>query len=149
VPAGDPGHGDGRETEQNGGGVEGISTPCSPWTEIACGGDSAASGGDRLWWLVVVVVLGGLGGREVRLGGARRGGEMRRPFYRRGEVGSGKKNLPGDLRWGGRGVAGFGSNPAWTSAGSVRCGAVGCDASCRRAGRGRGGGGDDTALWWR
>jgi hypothetical protein len=92
VPAGDPGHGDGRETGQNGGGIEGISTLCSPWTGIACGGISAASGGGRLWWLVVVV-LGGLGGREVWLGGARQGGEPRRPYYRCGEVGSGEDFL--------------------------------------------------------
>jgi hypothetical protein len=39
---------------------------------------------------------------------ARRGGEPRRTFHRRGEVGSGKKNLPGDLRRRGRGVAGSG-----------------------------------------
>jgi hypothetical protein len=37
-------------------------------------------------------------------GGARRGWEPRRAFYRRGEVGSGKKNLPDDLRRRGCGV---------------------------------------------
>jgi hypothetical protein len=64
---GAPGVGDGRGRRENGGGVEGISTPCSTWTGITCGGGSAASGGGRLWRLVVVV-LGGLGGREARLG---------------------------------------------------------------------------------
>jgi hypothetical protein len=47
-----------------------------------------------------VVVLGGLGGREVRLGGAWRGGEPRQPFYRRGEVGSGEDFFKlEELRW--------------------------------------------------
>jgi hypothetical protein len=47
-----------------------------------------------------VVVLGGLGGREVRLGGAWRGGEPRQPFHRRGEVGSGEDFFElEELRW--------------------------------------------------
>jgi hypothetical protein len=99
VGAGSPGVGGGRGKGENGGGTEGISTPCSPWTGIACGGGSTASGGGPLWWLVVGV-LGGLGGREVRLGGARRGGEPRRPFYRRGEVSSGEDFFElEELRW--------------------------------------------------
>jgi hypothetical protein len=42
--------------------------------------------------------------------------------------------------------------PAWTSAGGIRgqLSAVGLDSSCRRAGRGRGGGRGDAVRWcWR
>jgi hypothetical protein len=41
VPAGDPGHGGGREMGQNGEETEGTSSPCSPWAEAAWAGGSA------------------------------------------------------------------------------------------------------------
>jgi hypothetical protein len=47
VPAGDLGHGGGREMGQNGEETEGISFPCSPWVEAAWGGGSAARFGRR------------------------------------------------------------------------------------------------------
>jgi hypothetical protein len=47
VPAGDPGHGGGREMGQNGEETEGISFPCSPWAEAAWGGGSATRFGRR------------------------------------------------------------------------------------------------------
>jgi hypothetical protein len=97
----------------NGGGTEGISTPCSPWTEIACRSGSATSGGGRLWWLVVVV-LGGLGGREARLGRCEARWGPHRPSYRRGEVGLGEgKIFP--ATFGGGAVA-------WPASGKIRCG---------------------------
>jgi hypothetical protein len=43
------------------------------------------------WWCLEAWEVGRFG-----WGGARQGGEPRRAFYRRGEIGSGKKNLPSD-----------------------------------------------------
>jgi hypothetical protein len=39
--AGAPGHGSAWEVGQNEEGAEGVSTPCLPWAEVACGGGSA------------------------------------------------------------------------------------------------------------
>jgi hypothetical protein len=60
-------HGDGREVGPNEEELEGNRFCSLPWSGTARRGGSAASGGSRLWWSVVVV-LGGLGGREARLG---------------------------------------------------------------------------------
>jgi hypothetical protein len=123
VPAGGPVHGNGREVGQNKEELEGNRFRLLPWSGSARGGGSAALGGGLLWWSVVVV-LGGLGGREARLGGAWRGGEPRRAFYRSGKVGSRRYF---ELR--GAPMAangGSGKIPAWTPAGGIlgRFGAV-------------------------
>jgi hypothetical protein len=92
----------------NGGGIEGISTPCLPWAGIACGGSSAASGGGQLWWLGWWCLEAWEVGR-FGWGGARRGGEPRRALYRRGKVGSGEIFPAGKLTGGG----GVPAGPRW------------------------------------
>jgi hypothetical protein len=67
VPTGGPVHDDGWEVGQNEEELEGNRFRLLPLSGTTRGGGSATSGGSRLWWSVVVV-LGGLGGREARLG---------------------------------------------------------------------------------
>jgi hypothetical protein len=67
VSAGGRVHGDGLEVGQNEEELEGNRFRFLPWSGTARGVGSAALGGGRLWWSVVVA-LGGLGGREARLG---------------------------------------------------------------------------------
>jgi hypothetical protein len=86
VPAGDPGHGGGREMGQNGEETEGISSPCSPWAEAAWGGGSAARFGRRRKLavaarLVAVVSKGGLLRLDCEVGS---GEGLPASIYRRG-----------------------------------------------------------------
>jgi hypothetical protein len=77
VPAGDLGHGCGREMGQNGEETEGISFPCSPWVEAAWGGGSAARFGRRRELMVAArleAVVEQRGAIEVWLRGEERRG---------------------------------------------------------------------------
>jgi hypothetical protein len=82
VPAGGPGHGRGWGMGKNGEGDEGILSPCSPWTEAARGGGSAAAA-DRWCWPTVVARCG-CAARQWRVAVAWWCGEETvLPFYRR------------------------------------------------------------------
>jgi hypothetical protein len=65
--AGDLVHGDGREVGQNEEELKGSRFRSLPRAGVLWRGGSTAAGGGRLWWSVVAV-LGGLGGKEARLG---------------------------------------------------------------------------------
>jgi hypothetical protein len=80
---GDRGRGEIREDGK------GIRFPYLIWAVMVCRDGSVAAGGEG-WCRLMAVALGGQEGEGGGCQGARRGGEPRRPFYRRGKVGSGE-----------------------------------------------------------